>query len=221
MTDDWEAVDTYLADVLIGRDDVLTDALATNADAGLPAIDVAPVQGKFLNLLARMVTARRVLEIGTLGGYSTVWLARAVGETGSVVTLEVDPAHAAVARTNLDRAGVGDRVQIVVGPALTTLSKVRTDDDTSFDLVFIDADKVNNAQYVEWAIVLGRPGTVIVVDNVIRGGSVVDEDSTDGGVQGARTVLDLLASHPHLDATALQTVGLKGWDGFALALVVE
>ncbi|MEV6364475.1 O-methyltransferase [Nocardia asteroides] len=218
MTDnDWAGVDRYLVDALIGDDGA--PALAANAEAGLPAIDVSPPQGKFLHLLARSARARRVLEIGTLGGYSTEWLARAVGDDGIVVTLEFEPRHAKVARANLDRAGVGDRVDIRVGAALDTLPEVAEDSTEPFDLVFIDADKVNNANYVQWALRLTRPGSVILVDNVVRGGAVADEHSEDPNVRASRELIELLAAEPSLDATVVQTVGAKGWDGFAYAVV--
>ncbi|MCD2109803.1 O-methyltransferase [Rhodococcus rhodochrous] len=217
MADNWSATDNYLTDVLIGDDPALSSALEANAAAELPPIDVSAPQGKFLHLLARIRGARRVLEIGTLGGYSTIWLARAVGESGRVVTLEYEPRHAEVARANLDRAGVGDRVDIRVGPALDSLPGLV--DEDPFDLVFIDADKENNSNYVRAALGLSRPGTVIVVDNVVRAGAIVDQDSGDERVRASRDVLELLAQEPRLDATALQTVGSKGWDGFALAVV--
>lgn len=215
----WAAVDEYLVGTVIGADAALEEALAANAAAGLPHIDVAPNQGKLLNLLARMSGATTILEIGTLGGYSTIWLARAVGDAGRVITLEYSPHHAAVARSNIDRAGVGERVEIRIGAALDTLSGVEADALGPFDLVFIDADKENNANYVRWALRLGRPGTVIVVDNVVRGGSVSNPDLDDEKVRASREVLELFAAEPRLDATAIQTVGSKGWDGFALALV--
>ena len=217
MSENWSATDTYLADFLIGDDPTLDAALEANAAAGLRPIDVAPVQGKFLHLLARIRGARRVLEIGTLGGYSTIWLARAVGESGHVTTLEYEPRHAEVARANLDRAGVGARVDIRVGAALDTLPDL----DGPFDLVFIDADKENNSNYVREALRLSRPGTVIVVDNVVRAGAISDPEDDDSKVRASRELLAVLAAEPRLDATALQTVGVKGWDGFALALIVE
>jgi predicted O-methyltransferase YrrM len=217
MSENWSATDTYLADFLIGDDPALDAALEANAEAGLRPIDVAPVQGKFLYLLARIGGARRVLEIGTLGGYSTIWLARAVGESGHVTTLEYEPRHAEVARANLDRAGVGARVDIRVGAALDTLPHL----EGPFDLVFIDADKENNSNYVREALRLSRPGTVIVVDNVVRAGAISDPEDDDSKVRASRELLAVLAAEPRLDATALQTVGVKGWDGFALALVVE
>lgn len=217
MTENWNATDDYLADRLVGDDPALSAALEANAEAGLRPIDVAPVQGKFLHLLARIRGARRVLEIGTLGGYSTIWLARAVGESGYVTTLEYEPRHAEVARANLDRAGVGDRVDIRVGAALDTLPAL----EGPFDLVFIDADKENNSNYVREALRLSRAGTVIVVDNVVRAGAISDPDADDPNARASRELIAVLAAEPRLDATALQTVGVKGWDGFALALVVE
>ncbi|MBF0662731.1 O-methyltransferase [Rhodococcus sp. (in: high G+C Gram-positive bacteria)] len=217
MSENWSATDTYLADFLIGDDPALDAALEANAEAGLRPIDVAPVQGKFLYLLARIRGARRVLEIGTLGGYSAIWLARAVGESGHVTTLEYEPRHAEVARANLDQAGVGARVDIRVGAALDTLPHL----EGPFDLVFIDADKENNSNYVREALRLSRPGTVIVVDNVVRAGAISDPEDDDSKVRASRELLAVLAAEPRLDATALQTVGVKGWDGFALALVVE
>ncbi|UQB74861.1 O-methyltransferase [Rhodococcus ruber] len=215
--DDWAATDSYLAELLVGDDPALTAALEANAAAGLPPIDVAPVQGKLLHLLARIRGARRILEIGTLGGYSTIWLARAVGDDGRVVTLEYEPRHAEVARANLDRAGVGERVEVRVGAALDLLPSLEV--EAPFDLVFVDADKENNPHYVRWALRLGRPGTVIVVDNVIRGGSVTNADLDDERVRGAWEVLELMGADPRLDATALQTVGVKGWDGVAIAVM--
>lgn len=217
-TSDWADVDRYLVDTLVGEEDTAT--LQANAAAGLPAIDVSPPQGKFLSLLAKSIRAQRVLEIGTLGGYSTTWLARAVGKGGQVVTLEYAPKHAEVARTNLDRAGVGERVEIRVGAALDSLPVLAEENPEPFDLVFIDADKVNNANYVQWALRLTRPGSVIIVDNVVRQGGIADADSTDANVRASREVIELLAAEPRLDATVLQTVGGKGWDGFAYAVVL-
>ncbi|MFF0490423.1 O-methyltransferase [Nocardia sp. NPDC004068] len=220
MTDAaWTEVDDYLVDTLIGDAD--SDVFQANSAAGLPHIDVSPAQGKFLSLLARSIRARRVLEIGTLGGYSTLWLARAVGPEGRVVTLEFAPRHAEVARANLDRKGVGDRVEIRVGAALDTLPVLADERPEPFDLVFIDADKVNNSHYVRWALRLTRPGSVIVVDNVVRHGALVDTASDDAAAAASREVLELLAAEPRLDASAVQTVGAKGWDGFAFALVTE
>ncbi len=216
MSEAWREVDLYLAGKLLGEDEALDAALRANAEGGLPAIDVSPVQGKLLHLLARAAGARRVLEIGTLGGYSTIWLARAVPADGKVVTLEIDPHHAEVARANLDRAGVGDRVEIRVGPALETLAGLQGE---PFDLVFIDADKQNNATYVQAAIGLARPGALIIVDNVVREGRVLDAESADPMIQGTRRLFDYLAEESRLDATAIQTVGVKKWDGLVVALV--
>ncbi|OQS15689.1 methyltransferase [Nocardia donostiensis] len=215
-TPDWADVDRYLVDHLV-RDAASAATLGANAAANLPPIDVSVAQGKFLHLLARSSGARNVLEIGTLGGFSTLWLARAVGEQGQVVTLEYDPRHARVARENLDRAGVGARVDIRIGAALDSLPELEGAEP--FDLVFIDADKVNNSNYVRWALRLARSGSVIVVDNVVRNGALADDTSQDPSVQASRDLIQLLADEPRLDATVLQTVGSKGWDGFAFAVV--
>ena len=215
----WEAVDAYIGDLLVNEDDELRAVHEANATAGLPAIDVAPNQGKLLHLLARLASARTVLEIGTLGGYSTIWLARAVGPQGRVVTLELAPHHAEIARANLERAGVGDRVEVRVGKAIDTLPTVESDGLGPFDLVFIDADKKSTAEYVRWAVRLGRPGTVVVLDNAIWDGAVADLDSTNPDALGVRAGLEVLAHDERLDATVIQTVGVKGWDGFALAVV--
>ncbi|MGY4708194.1 O-methyltransferase [Mycolicibacterium sp. CBM1] len=213
--DDWQPVDALLDRLLLDDDPVLAAALADSAAAGLPPIEVSPQSARLLYLLTRIAAARRVLEIGTLGGYSTICLARGVGAEGSVVTLEYEPRHAEVAQMNLERAGVADRVDIVVGAALDSLPTLTGD----FDLVFIDADKENNTAYVQWAVQLGRPGTVIIVDNVVRHGRIVDPTEGDGQGRGVRDMLEMISTHPHLDCAAIQTVGLKGWDGFAIALV--
>ncbi len=215
MTETWKRVDAYLAEKLLPADAALDAALAANAAEGLPAIDVSPLQGKFLNLLAQIAGARRILEIGTLGGYSTIWLARALPEDGRLVSLEAEPRHAEVARANIARAGLADRVEVLIGPALDSLPKL----EGPFDLVFIDADKRSNPDYLRWALRLARPGTVIVCDNVIRDGRIADADSRDPGVVGTRDFFDVLASEPRLSGTAVQTVGAKGWDGFAIAVV--
>jgi predicted O-methyltransferase YrrM len=217
MTDKtWAEVDDYLTGALLAPDPVLDDALADSAAAGLPSIAVAPNQGKLLHLLARLAGARTILEIGTLGGYSTIWLARALPPGGKLVTCEYEPKHAEVARANLARAGFGeDVVDIRVGAALDTLPTL----SGPFDFVFIDADKANLAPYVRATLELSRPGTTIVVDNVVRQGGVADPANTDPNVRGAREMFDLLAAEPRLDATAVQTVGTKGHDGFVLALV--
>ncbi|MBN9110531.1 MAG: O-methyltransferase [Pseudonocardia sp.] len=211
----WSRVDEYYGQRLVGDDDTLSEALRANASAGLPPIDVTPATGKLLHLLARSVGARRILEVGTLGGYSTIWLAKAVPSDGEVVTCEVSPRHAEVARANLDRAGVGDRVRIVLGPALETLPGV----EGPFDMVFVDADKVSNAEYLDHAIRLSRPGALVVVDNVVRGGRVVDETDDDPAVVGTRRLADALAADPRISATMVQTVASKGYDGFVLGVV--
>ncbi|WP_338696082.1 O-methyltransferase [Streptomyces sp. Q6] len=213
------AVDAYLSGLLAPADEALAAALADSDAAGLPSISVSPTNGKLLHLIARVQGARRVLEIGTLGGYSTIWLARALPADGTLITLEYSPRHAEVARANLARAGLDKVVEVRVGAALDSLPALAEERPDPFDLVFIDADKVNNPHYVEWAVKLTRPGSVIVVDNVVRGGRVVDATSTEPDVTGTRAALQLLADHPALDATAIQTVGAKGHDGFALAYV--
>jgi predicted O-methyltransferase YrrM len=216
----WAEVDSYLVGKLVPLDAVLTAALAGNAAAGLPPHDVSPAQGKFLNLLARMIGARRVLEIGTLGAYSTIWFARAVSEGGMVVTLEANPRHAAVAQANIRRAGLDGIIDLRVGAALDTLPLLVAEGRGPFDLIFIDADKPNNAAYLEWALKLSRTGTVLVADNVVRNGAVIDPESSDKSVNGVRAFIDMLAKEPRLTATALQTVGSKGWDGFVIAVVL-
>lgn len=213
----WRAVDAYIADRLLGEDPALDAALAANAAAGLPAIDVAPVQGKFLHLLARMAGARRILEVGTLGGYSTVHLARALPDGGRLVSLEIDPRHAEVARRNIAGAGLADRVEVRVGPAVDTLAAMRG--DPPFDFVFIDADKPSNVAYLRAALELSRRGTTIVVDNVVREGGVLEAGSGDLRIRGTRALFDAVAAEPRLSATAVQTVGAKKWDGFLLAVV--
>lgn len=218
-THTWANVDNYLAEHLLGDDPDLEAALAANAEAGLPAIDVSPLQGRLLTLLARLCGARRVLEVGTLGGYSSICLARALPADGRLITLELDPHHAGVARANLDRAGLGDRVEVRVGAALDTLAQLRAEGTDAFDMVFIDADKINNAEYVRRALGLSHPGTLIMVDNVVRNGRVLDVASDDPGVVGTRRLFELIADEPRLDATAIQTVGSKAWDGFVLARV--
>jgi predicted O-methyltransferase YrrM len=213
----WVAVDRYIADQLIGDDPAA--ALAANEAAGLPDIDVSPAQGKMLHLLARMCGARRILEVGTLGGYSTIWLARALPEGGAIVTLEIDPHHAEVARRNVDHAGVGHLVDIRIGSARDTLDAMVANEEGPFDLVFVDADKGNNVAYVHAAIALSRPGTVIIVDNVIREGQVLDAASGDARIAGTRRLFEAVAAEPRLSATAVQTVGAKKWDGFLMAVV--
>ncbi|MFJ8721215.1 O-methyltransferase [Streptomyces sp. NPDC093269] len=215
----WDDVDAYFTTLLSPADEVLAAALRDSEAAGLPPINVAPNQGKLLQLLALIQGARRVLEIGTLGGYSTIWLGRALPADGRLVTLEYDATHAEVARRNLARAGLDSIAEVRVGPALESLPKLAEEQPPPFDLVFIDADKVNNAHYVKWALELTRPGSLIVLDNVVRGGRVTEADSEDPSVLGTRAALELMASHPRLSGTAVQTVGSKGHDGFALARV--
>ena len=220
MQDVWTAVDSYFGDLLIARDEKLDAALAANQKAGLPAIDVSRLQGKFLELLVRISGARRILEIGTLGGYSTIWLARGLPEGGRIVTLEFDPHHAEVARANLEHAGVVDRVDLRVGRAIDTLPTLENTADSPFDLIFIDADKESYPEYLDWTLRLSRVGTVIVADNVVRDGRVVEADCDDERVRGVRRFTERLAAEPRLNATVLQNVGTKGYDGLALAVVV-
>jgi predicted O-methyltransferase YrrM len=215
----WTAVDQYLVENLVPRDPVLDEALQANAAAGLPTIDVAPNQGKLLQLLARIQGARRILEIGTLGGYSTIWLARALPSDGRLVTLEAEAKHAEVARANIQRAGLSSIVELRLGAAMNSLAQLHKEETSPFDLIFIDADKENIPQYLEWSIRLSRPGTIIVVDNVIRDGAVIDPKDPDPRVQGVRRFFDMVAADSRLDATALQTVGSKGYDGLALMIV--
>jgi predicted O-methyltransferase YrrM len=215
----WNDVDSYFGDTLGLADPALEAALKASDAAGLPQIAVSAPQGRLLHLLARIHGARRILEIGTLGGYSTICLARALPEDGRLVSLEFDPRHAEVARSNIAAAGLSDKVEVRVGPALETLPLLQREDLGPFDLAFIDADKVNNPAYVRWALELGRPGTVIVVDNVVRDGKVADGASDDPSVRGTREALAFIAAEPRLTGTAIQTVGSKGYDGFALAIV--
>ncbi|MER7866173.1 O-methyltransferase [Streptomyces cellulosae] len=219
----WNAVDDYFTEQLLGGDpdDALEAALRESDAAGLPPIAVSPLQGKLLQLLARIQGARRVLEIGTLGGYSTIWLGRALPADGRLVTLEYDPRHAEVAVRNIARAGLAEQVEVRVGPALESLPKLADEQPPPFDLVFIDADKANNPHYVEWALRLTAAGSLIVLDNVVRGGRVADPDNSDADVLGTRAALEMFGTHPRLDATAVQTVGVKDHDGFALARVVS
>ncbi|WKG03751.1 O-methyltransferase [Mycolicibacterium sp. HK-90] len=211
-------VDLMFNEVLRTEDEALIAARESAQAEGMPAIEVSAQHGKLLSLLATISGARRVLEIGTLAGYSTINLARGVGPDGSVVTLEYEPRHAEVARANLERAGVADRVDVIVSAALDTLPRLAERGDV-FDLVFIDADKENNIGYVEWAVKLGRPGSIIVVDNVTRFGRVLAPAADDHQAQAVRDMLEMMGSHPRLDTAAIQTVGTKGWDGFAVALV--
>ncbi|WP_437718022.1 O-methyltransferase [Sorangium sp. So ce448] len=217
----WSAVDRYLTDLLVPSDAALDAALAASAAAGLPPINVAPNQGKLLHLLARIRGARAILEIGTLGGYSTIWLARALPDGGRLITLESEPKHAEVARANLDRAGLADVVELRLGRALDTLPKLAAEGRGPFDLIFIDADKPSNPDYFAWALKLSRRGSVIVIDNVVRKGAVIDPESADPNVQGVRRLNKLLAAERRVSATAIQTVGSKGYDGLAIVLVTE
>lgn len=215
----WGRVDDYIVDRLVDEDAALADALQANAAGGLRPIDVSAAQGKFLHLLVRMSGARRVLEVGTLGGYSTLWMAKALPAGGSIVTLEYEPHHAEVARNNIARAGYAGRIDVRVGAAAETLPVLAAEKPEPFDFVFIDADKPNNTVYLYWAIKLGRPGTVIVLDNVVRDGQVANAESRDPNVLGSRGAFELIAANPRLSATALQTVGAKGYDGFAVMIL--
>lgn len=215
----WSEVDSYLSETLIGSEPALEAALAANSAAGLPSIDVSAPQGKLIHLLARMVGARKALEIGALGGYSTIWLARALPDDGRLITLEMNAKHAEIARLNVSRAGLSGKVEIRTGAALNLLPRIEAEGLGPFDFVFIDADKTNNAAYLEWALRLSRAGTAIVVDNVVRDGEVANAASRDPDVIGVRRMFELIAREPRLSATAIQTVGAKGWDGFALAIV--
>jgi predicted O-methyltransferase YrrM len=213
----WTTVDQYLTDLLVPADPALDAALAASDEAGLPAINVSPSQGKLLHLLARLRGARRILEVGTLAGYSTIWLARALPADGELITIEVDPKHAEVARSNLARAGLADRAEVRVGAALDVLPTL----SGPFDLAFIDADKQNNVHYFDWAVRLSTVGSVIIVDNVVRGGRVADGNTGDAAVDGTRAVIERMANDDRVSATAIQTVGAKSYDGFAMALVVS
>mgnify|MGYP003365578386 CR=1 FL=1 len=215
----WAEVDSYLVSHLVDDDPVLQQVLNNNHQAGLPAHDVAPNQGKLLALFVQITGAQKVLEIGTLGAYSTIWLARALPVSGKVVTLEADPHHARVAQTNIDLAGLQDKITLHTGLASETLPMLTA--EAPFDLIFIDADKPSNPLYLEWALKLSKPGTLIIGDNVVRDGAVVDAHSDDARVQGVRRFIEMIEYEPRLSATALQTVGSKGWDGFVLARVVS
>jgi len=217
----WTAVDGYLSDLLVAPDESLEAALRASAAGGLPAIQVAANQGKLLHLLARLKEARTILEVGTLGGYSTIWLARALPPDGRLVTLELDPRHAQVARANLEHAGLAELVEIRVGPASESLAHLVAEGGGPFDLVFIDADKEGYPDYLGWALRLTRPGSLIVADNVVRGGAVMDAADSDPRVRAVRRFLEMVAAEPRLAATVIQTVGSKGYDGLAFALVVR
>ena len=217
----WTAVDQYINDQLVPSDSVLDAALDACTAAELPAISVTPSLGKLLQLLARLVDAKNILEIGTLGGYSTIWLARALPAGGRVITLEADAKHAKVACKNIARAGLADVVELREGKALDTLPELAAEGLEAFDLIFIDADKSNNPHYFDWALRLSHKGTLIIVDNVVRDGAVIEADSTDPNIQGVRRLFEILAAEPRVVSTALQTVGSKGYDGFVIALVKE
>src|SRR4051812_13850457 len=222
MSDDlWSTVDTYITGALVKADGALETALETSEAAGLPAISVAPSQGKFLHTLARLVNARAILEIGTLGGYSTIWMARALQPGGRLVTLECDPKHADLAKANIARAGVGGIVDVRLGAALETLPRIAAEKIGPFDLVFIDADKVSTPDYFQWGLQLSRVGSLIVVDNVVRNGEVANANSDDPAVRGMRRFIEMAAAEPRVVATAIQTVSCKGYDGFSIALVTS
>jgi len=217
----WEAVDKFLDKMMIPHDPALEDALAAAAAAKLPAIQVSSVQGKFLQLLARILGARNILEIGTLGGYSTLWMARALPEGGRIITLEADPKHADVAKKNFARAGVESKVELRLGKALDTLPQVAAEGLGPFDLFFIDANKSNMPEYFEWSLKLARKGSVIIADNVVREGVILDEKSKDADIQGIRRFLEMVGKEKRVSGTALQTVSTKNYDGFALVLVTS
>jgi predicted O-methyltransferase YrrM len=217
--DQWTKVDQYFSERLLPSDPILESALETSVAAGLPAISVSPNQGKLLQMLAQIVGARSILEIGTLGGYSTIWLARGLRAGGRLITLEVDSKHADVARLNVSRAGLQNVVEVRIGNALEILPQLSAERFGPFDLIFIDADKPNIPTYFEWALKLSRPGTLIIVDNVVRGGAVTDANSSDPSVQGVRRFVELLGAQSGASGTAIQTVGIKGYDGFAIVLV--
>jgi len=219
--DQWTAVDRYITELFVPADPALDAALQATAEAGMPLINVAPNQGKLLHILALSHGARAILEIGTLGGYSTIWLARALPADGRLITLEADPKHAEVARGTIARAGLGQIVEVRLGPALDTLPQLAAEGRGPFDLVFIDADKVNTAAYFAWALKLTRRGSLIITDNVVRDGAVIDADSADTSVQGVRRFNAALAAEPRVSATVIQTVGSKGYDGFAIAIVTS
>jgi len=217
----WTAVDAYVGEHLIGSDPVLQAALQASINAGLPSIQVTPCQGKFLHLLAKIQGARRILELGTLGGYSTIWLARALPQDGRLITVEVSPQHAEVARRNIARANLTKIVELRVGPALEILQQLIVERQAPFDFIFIDADKVGTPEYFRYALKLSRVGTIIIVDNVVRKGALADSSSSDVAVQAMRSLIRLVGAEAQVSTTVLQTVGNKGYDGFALALVTS
>ncbi|WP_175989291.1 O-methyltransferase [Bacillus sp. Marseille-Q1617] len=214
----WQEVDHYFITKLHKQDEVMEAAIKANDEANLPAIDVAPNQGKLLHLLAKMKGAKNILEIGTLGGYSSIWMAKALPDEGTLITLEYSEKHAEVARENIKRAGLDNKVKVLVGAALDTLPSLK---DRTFDFIFIDADKKNNPHYIKWAIELSNPGAVIITDNVVRGGKVTDTASEDENIKGIREFVDILSENERIDSTAIQTVGTKGYDGFVFSIVKE
>jgi predicted O-methyltransferase YrrM len=217
--DQWTAVDAYLNEIFVGSDESLESALSHSAEAGLPAIAVSPTQGKFLMMLARIEGARRILEVGTLGGYSTIWLAKALPADGRIITIESEPKHAEVARENIAAAGFGEMVDVRLGKALDVLPDIAAENVGPFDFSFIDADKPNIPEYFDWALRLSRSGSIIIVDNVIREGAIVDADSEDASVQGVRRLNERIALESSVTATTIQTVGSKGYDGFTIVVV--
>jgi predicted O-methyltransferase YrrM len=216
----WAEVDGYLSNLLAPHDEALTRALDANQASGLPSIDVPPLLGKFLDVMIRIAGARRVLEIGTLGGYSTIWMARALPSDGQLITLELESKHAEIARANLRAAGVLDRIDIRVGPAVDSLQSLHESGAVPFDLIFLDADKQGLADYLEWSLKLSRTGTVIIADNVVRDGKVTDPDTTDPQVRGVQRFLELAANEPRLNTTAIPTVSARGYDGFSISVVL-
>ncbi|NDI35042.1 O-methyltransferase [Chengkuizengella sediminis] len=221
ISENWNDVDFYFSNKLGSSDPIMDSILKANTEADLPAIDVSANQGKLLYLLAKLKGVKNILEIGTLGGYSSVWLGRALPEDGHLTTLEFDPKHAKVARENIKKAGLENKIEVIVGAALDSLQVLEEKAVPKFDFIFIDADKPNNPNYVKWALKLANPGAVIIVDNVVRSGKIIDSESEDLGVQGTRQLFDLLSKESRIDSTAIQTVGSKGYDGFVLGIVKE
>jgi predicted O-methyltransferase YrrM len=217
----WTAVDEYIGALLAPHDEALTGALRDSEAAGLPPIQVSPAQGKLLHLLARTIGARRVLEFGALGGYSTIWLGRALPTDGRLITLEANPEYAGVARASIERAGLGELIELRIGPALETLPLLEEEGAGPFDLTFIDADKVNTPNYFAWVLERSRPGALIIADNVVRGGTLIEADSDDPATQAQRRFHEILAAEPRVSATTIQTVGAKGYDGFTIALRIS
>lgn len=214
----WKEVDQYFTAKLHKKDQLMNEVMKANEEAQMPSIDVSPSQGKMLHMLVKMKGAKRILEIGTLGGYSSIWMGRALPENGSLITLEYSEKHAEVARGNIRKAGLENKVKILTGAALDTLPSLK---GQKFDFIFIDADKKNNPHYIKWAIELSEPGTVIITDNVVRGGRVIDAKSPDENIKGVRTFIDILSDSELIDSTAIQTVGTKGYDGFVIGIVKE